>query len=168
MAERVITGRHVLFGMIAFFGVILAVNSVFLYTSLSTYTGVVSNEPYRKGLAYNERIEADKIQQALGWETNIALSSTGDALDIMINDRNGNPIGGLGLEGSIGRPATAAMDVVLDVKETAPGHYQAKFPTLMAGAWQIDLAAKELTRNGDKIVWRARKRVRWQTPSTAQ
>ena len=58
MAEGVITGRHVLIGMLVFFGVILGVNGMFLYSALSTYTGVVSDEPYRKGLNYNERIEA--------------------------------------------------------------------------------------------------------------
>ena len=164
MAERVITGRHVLFGLIAFFGVILAANAVFLYTSLSTYTGVVSNEPYRKGLNYNERIAADQAQQALGWTSEIRLRSTGDGLEIVLADRAGNPVSGLGFEGWLGRPATAASDIVLDVKEAAPGRYQATFPQLQSGAWQVDLAAKELTGGGDKIVWRARQRIRWQTP----
>lgn len=168
MTERVITGRHVLFGVIAFFGVVLAVNGVFLYESLSTYTGIVANEPYRKGLNYNERIADEKAQLERGWMTDVALMSTGNGLDIHINDRNGNPIGGLSFEGRLGRPATAAEDVALDVKETAPGHYRASFATLGPGAWQIDLTARELTGAGDKIVWRARKRVRWQTPTAAQ
>ncbi len=168
MGERVITGRHVLFGMIAFFGVIFAVNGVFLYESLSTYTGVVSNEPYRKGLNYNERIEAEKEQEALGWVSDIALAGTGDGLDIVINDHNGSPVGGLSFDGRLGRPATAEMDVVLDVKETAPGRYRAAFSTIEPGAWQVDLTARQLTSAGDKIIWRARKRVRWQKPTAAQ
>lgn len=168
MGERVITGRHVLYGMIAFFGVIFAVNGVFLYESLSTYTGVVSNEPYRKGLNYNERIEAEKEQETLGWMSDIALTGTGDGLDIVIKDHNGNPVGGLSFDGRLGRPATAEMDVVLDVKETSPGRYQAAFSTLEPGAWQVDLAARQLTSAGDKIIWRARKRVRWQNPEAAQ
>ena len=66
MAERVITGRHVLIGLIVFFGVMLVANGIFLYTALTTYSGVVSNEPYRKCLNYNERILAEKHQQSLG------------------------------------------------------------------------------------------------------
>ncbi len=165
---RVITGRHVLIGMIAFFGIIFAVNGVFLYTSLSTYSGVVSNEPYRKGLHYNDRIAADHAQHELGWTSDIVLSSTGDGLDIIINDRSGNPVGGLGFDGQLGRPATAAMDVDLEVKEMNPGRYHASFAKLESGAWQVDLAAKELTGAGDKVVWRARKRLRWQNPTAAQ
>lgn len=166
--ERVITGRHVLLGLVAFFGIIFAVNAVFIYESLSTYTGVVANEPYRKGLNYNERIAADKAQQALGWTVEVALTGTGDGLDIVVHDRNGNPVGGLGFEGRLGRPATAALDVALGVKETAPGRYRASFAMLESGAWQVDLAAKELTGSGEKIVWRARKRVKWQNPRVAQ
>lgn len=168
MGGRVITGRHVLFGMIAFFGVIFAVNGVFVYTSLSTYTGVVANEPYRKGLTYNERIVAEEEQRTLGWADNISLSSTGDALDIVINDHNGNPVGGLAIEGRLGRPATAAMDVAIDVKEITPGRYRASFTTLQPGAWQVDIEAKELTTFGDKVVWRSRKRLRWQNPTASQ
>jgi nitrogen fixation protein FixH len=168
MEERVITGRHVLLGMIAFFGVIFAVNGVFLYESLSTYTGVVSREPYRKGLNYNERIEAEKEQQALGWVSDIALAGTGDGLEIVINDHNGNPIGGLSFDGRLGRPATEELDVALDVKETAPGRYRATFTTLAPGAWQVDLAARQLTGAGDKIIWRARKRLRWHNPTAAK
>ncbi|HRY07496.1 MAG TPA: FixH family protein [Hyphomicrobiaceae bacterium] len=166
--ERVITGRHVLWGVIAFFGVIFAVNGVFLYEALSTYTGVVSREPYRKGLHYNERIAAEKEQQTRGWASDVALTSTGDGLAIILKDHQGNPVGGLTFEGRLGRPATEAMDVVLDFKETAPGSYLAAFATLAPGTWQVDLTAKELTSAGEKVVWRARKRVRWKTSTAAQ
>ena len=41
-----LTGRHVLYTFIAFFGIIFAVNGVFLYSALKTNTGVVAIEPY--------------------------------------------------------------------------------------------------------------------------
>ncbi len=164
MAERVITGRHALMGMIVFFGIIFAANAAFLYSALSTYTGVVSNEPYRKGLNYNERIAADRAQHELGWSSEMMLATGGNGLDIVMKDRAGNPVTGLAFEGRIGRPATEAMDIALTVKERAPGHYSATFDTLTHGAWQIDVTAKELTSGGEKIVWRDRKRIRWQKP----
>ncbi len=63
--------------LIAFFGVIFAVNGYFLYSALSTHTGVVAIEPYRKGLAYNERIAADERQKALGWQRQTSLARDG-------------------------------------------------------------------------------------------
>lgn len=164
MAERVITGRHVLIGVVAFFGVIFAANGAFLYSALSTYTGVVSDEPYRKGLHYNARIQADKVQHALGWTSDITLAKGGDGIDIVLRDRAGNPVSGLALEGRIGRPATQAMDIALALQEGQPGHYRAKFAALAEGAWQLDVRAKRLTGSGEEIVWRDRRRMRWQMP----
>jgi nitrogen fixation protein FixH len=50
---------------------------------------------------------------------------------------------------------------VLVVKESAPGFYRATFDTLIPGAWQVDVTAKELHTEGEKVVWRDRKRIRW-------
>ena len=161
MAERVITGRHVLIGLIVFFGVMLVANGIFLYTALTTYSGVVSDEPYRKGLNYNERILAEKHQQSLGWSSKIALAGQGDGVNLELADSNGNPVSGLAVAGRISRPATAAMDVALALDETEPGHYQAHFDPLAEGAWQVDVEAKKLTGEGEEVVWRARKRLRW-------
>ena len=58
-----IQGWHVLVGMIVFFGIIFAVNGVFLVSALNTHTGIVSQQPYRKGLDYNARIAADARQE---------------------------------------------------------------------------------------------------------
>ena len=53
------------------------------------------------------------------------------------------------------------MDVALALDETEPGHYQAHFDPLAEGAWQVDVEAKKLTGEGEEVVWRARKRLRW-------
>lgn len=164
MAERAITGRHVLIGMVAFFGVIMAVNAVFLYSALSTHTGVVANEPYRKGLTYNERIEADRQQNELGWQGDVVLEPSGEAIAISLLDRNGRPLTGLAMTARIGRPSTSDLDIRVDMKETAPGRYDAKLSKLEAGTWQIDVEARELQAKGaDVAVWRARKRL-WLKP----
>lgn len=164
MAERVITGRQVLLGLIAFFGIIFGVNAVFLYSALSTHTGVVSNEPYRKGLHYNERIEADRQQNERGWQTDVAIEPTGDAVAITLLDRNGRPLTGLNVAARVGRPSTSELDIRLEMKETTPGHYGAKLAKLDAGNWLIDVEARELRSKGDDaLVWRARKRL-WLKP----
>ena len=50
-------GTWVLFSFVAFFGVIIAVNSVFITTALNSHSGVVTKQPYEKGLAYNQYLE---------------------------------------------------------------------------------------------------------------
>jgi len=158
-----IKGWHVLAGLIAFFGVIFAVNGVFLYQALSTHTGVIALEPYRKGLAYNERIAAADQQKALDWADELMLSPAGAGLELKLRDSAGRPVSGLRITGLIGRPSTVEHDVALELAEPAPGNYQAGFAALEPGTWMVSLEASELTATGEHIVWRARKRL-WRTP----
>lgn len=158
-----IKGWHVLAGMIVFFGIIFFVNGIFLYQALSTHTGVIATEPYRKGLAYNERIAADEQQRALGWSEDFQLSAAGDKLVLKLSDAAGRPIAGLRIAGLIGRPSTTEHDVRLELSEPTTGIYEARFAALDAGTWMVNLEASELTSSGEHIVWRARKRL-WRTP----
>ena len=63
--------------VLAFFASIFTVNGVMIYSALSTYTGLVANEPYRKGLHYNERIAADARQIRLGWTDTLDVGRDG-------------------------------------------------------------------------------------------
>ncbi len=158
-----ITGRHVLLGMIAFFGVVFAVNGVFLYQALSTHTGIVANEPYRKGLEYNQRIEADERQQALGWTVDLAVPDRAGEVRAVMVDSSKRPVTGLRLVGRVGRPSTSDRDHALEFKEASAGSYVAPVAALEEGAWIVELQASELKSDGETVVWRMRKRV-WQKP----
>ena len=72
---RKITGKHVLVAMLAFFGLIIAVNATFVYLSLSTWTGLVSSNAYVEGLAYNATLEDAARQRQLGWKPSLQISS---------------------------------------------------------------------------------------------
>lgn len=57
-------GRVVLFSILGFFMTFICVNAFFAYKALSTYTGVVVENAYEKGLHFNQIIaEAKKRQQ---------------------------------------------------------------------------------------------------------
>lgn len=158
-----ITGRHVLFAMLAFFGVIFAVNGVFLYQALNTYTGVVQDEPYRKGLAYNERIAEDARQTALGWTRSIAMSPAG-MVKLALKDNAGAPVQGLVVSAVVGRPSTNVRDVPVRLVEGEPGVYQASIGEVDAGSWVISIEAARV--NGDQspeVVYRAKERI-WLKP----
>lgn len=158
---RRLTGRHVLAALIAFFGVVFSVNGYFLMRALSTHTGVVVNEPYRKGLAYNTRITADARQAQLGWHDDIQLTTDG-TLTVAISDRDGVPVSGLSLAGVLARPSTASADIALRLTEVGGEHYIASAGTLAPGAW---IAAIEAHRDGNTAepVYRARRRL-WLEP----
>ena len=130
---RPITGRHVLIAMIVFFGVIFAVNGVFLYVSLETHPGVTTEDAYRKGLNYNRELDERDRQNALGWV--VAVSHDGGIATVRLTGAGGGMLTGMTVALEAHRPASDAEDRVLAVEETAPGVFRATGPALSQGRW---------------------------------
>lgn len=158
-SESVLTGRSVLAIFLGFFAVVFAVNGVFLYQALSTRTGIVANEPYRKGLKYNERIAADERQGALGWKSEIALSADAKSLTVALTTEKGEPVVGLSVVGRIGRPATDKEDHALTLVEEKPGAYAAAFPVTEPGAYIADIEISDFVGPEGTVLFRARRRL---------
>ncbi len=155
-----ITGWHVLAAVVLFFGTVFAVNGVFLYSALQTHTGIVSQQPYRKGLEYNQRIAADERQQQLGWTHRVGLDAAAGRVNVSLIDRHGRPVSGLEITGFIGRPSTVQHDVRLNFAETTrPGLYSAPVSGLEPGNWLAQLEVSRLKPKGPEIVYRLRKRL---------
>lgn len=155
-----LNGRHVLGGMVGFFTIILLVNGVFLYSALSTHTGVVASEPYRKGLAYNDRIAADERQGEQGWSEQIALTPDG-RLDVRLFDKDKAPIRGLVVNARVGRPVTAGFDIATTLKEIEAGDYAADLGKLSDGSWIVSI---EVLRPDDETPLHRFRRRLWLRP----
>lgn len=158
-----LTGRHVLWSVIAFFGVIFAVNGYFLYAALSTYSGVVSHEPYVKGLHYNERIADDAVQQSRHWAVKVDVPASRDKLTVAIDDPAMKPVTGIAFQGYVGRAASDKTDMKVDLVEEAPGRYAVKLPRLADGAWLIKLDGTLPDAKAGEPPFRLRQRV-WLAP----
>jgi nitrogen fixation protein FixH len=154
-----LTGRHVLIAMLGFFGVVFAVNGYFLYSALATHTGVVTVEPYRKGLAYNRRIEAAERQTGLGWTDSLAIEH-GGAVTLDLRTPTSGAARGLQITGSIGRPSTEQYDRPLRFVERE-GRYVADVGPLPPGSWIVAIVARA-EREPDPV-YRARRRL-WLKP----
>ncbi len=154
-------GRHVLMVFLGFFLVVFAVNGVFLYSAISTYTGIVSVEPYRKGLNYNDRIAADEAQKAQGWHEALEVTRSGQ-VTLRLTNRLGAPVEGLSVTGTFGRPSTAQHDVKLALTEVQPGTYAAHVSNPEAGAWIVALEARSVAASNE-ITYQLRKRL-WLKP----
>jgi nitrogen fixation protein FixH len=62
-----LNGRHVLIGLVAFFGAMLIANGMFIYLAVATFSGSDTSDAYRKGLNYNETLEEAQRQAERGW-----------------------------------------------------------------------------------------------------
>ena len=153
-------GRHVLIAFLAFFGAVFLVNGAMIYAAVSTYSGLVANEPYRKGLAYNERIAADERQRRLGWIETLQLGRDG-RVTLLLTEPDGRAVRGLKVEGVLGRPSTNRLDVKLVLAETEPGRYEAQVAAMAQGSWLITLEAR--LQATAEPVYRSRRRL-WLEP----
>jgi nitrogen fixation protein FixH len=156
-----LTGRHAFGIFFGLFAIVSAVNGIFVYRALSTNTGVVAIEPYRKGLNYGERIAADERQHALGWRSQIALNADGSRITAALRTADGQPLTKLEVSANIGRPATVIEDETVTLLEISPGAYEAPLRAGKAGAYIADLTVRDPA--GTTPVYRTRSRL-WVRP----
>jgi nitrogen fixation protein FixH len=136
--EGEFTGRHMLYIMIAFFGVIIAVNLVLVWVAARSWTGLVVENSYVASQNFNEELAAAREQEKLGWKS--GLTATIDAAHVRITGGEDRPVTGLSVELKLSRPASLADDQSLSLSETTPGEYSAQ-AKLGPGVWNAELIA---------------------------
>lgn len=159
--DGTLQGHHVLAMLLGFFGAVFAANGFFLFSALSTHTGVVAVEPYRKGLAYNARIAAGQRQNELGWAETVNITP-GGKVSVVLAGSASVALPALDIVGSIGRPSTASNDRALRFVEMEPGAYVADAGALDGGAWIVSIEARAAGSVNDAL-YRARRRL-WLKP----
>jgi nitrogen fixation protein FixH len=149
-----IKGWHVLVGFVAFFGVVIAVDTGFIIMSVRSFPGQVSVTPYEDGLVYDRKLAQMAAQERLGWQAGAAAEP--GAVVVEVRDRAGAPLTGLVVTGKLERPATEAGRLKLRFDETSAGRYVARADRL-AGAW--DLTAVATGPEGERF--EAERRLTW-------
>jgi len=137
--EKEFTGRHMLVLLIAFFGVVFAVNIALAYFAESSWTGLVAENGYIASQEYNSFIAAEKRQEKLGWDARFSHDAIG--LIFKVKDRSGSPVTGLDVVVTMGRPTHEGEDRVVRLAETGYGVYSLDM-ALPAGLWEASLVAK--------------------------
>jgi len=134
-----ITGKMVLFFLLAFFGVVMIANGIFLYVALKTFPGLGDAQAYRSGLQYNETLAAAERQKALGWRTAVAYDPAG-RFEVRLFDRHDQPLQYARVDAEIQRPAVDLYDRAVELPEIKPGVYGAAVELPFAGLWRIKLS----------------------------
>ena len=124
---------------VMFFAVVFTVLGGMVYVALHTYTGVTTQNPYEKGLAYNKAIQAEAQQEALGWRGDLQAMSgaTGAAIiSFSLNDAAGKPIENSEVKLTMVRPTQAGIDQTATMQAAAGGHYTATLKLPASGLWE--------------------------------
>ena len=138
--KGVITGWHVLIGVVAFFVIVIGVDTLFMVKAYSTFSGEVASNPYEAGLAFNKTLALRQREAALGWTAKVTTSAP-DRIEVRLVDRNGAPLDRLSLTGVLERPATETGRQVLNFKPLGGGRYGAA--ARLDGAWDLRATARD-------------------------
>ena len=138
-SPKPVTGKHVLIGMVSFFGVVMSVNFLFVYFAIDSWTGLTAHDSYRKGLEYNDTLADADRQANLGWQT--AVSYDGDRLYIELTGPTGEPLLASDMSVLVRRPTHEGMDISLVMLVSGSG-YTAPLKLPEAGQWDIDVSIK--------------------------
>lgn len=130
-------GRWIPWAFVGGMLLVVAVNAVLIFASVSTFTGVTVGGAYDRGRAYNRVLAEAARQDALGWRAEVAAEG-GALLRVSVTDREGLPVPGR-LDGTLLAPLEG-MELPLALVAVAPGRWQAAMPGLpRAGQWEARL-----------------------------
>ncbi|MET3665493.1 FixH family protein [Caulobacter sp. 1776] len=137
--KGVITGWHVLIGVVAFFAIVIGVDTLFMVQAYRTFSGEVASNPYEAGLAFNKTLSLRQREAALGWSASVTTPAV-DQVEVRLVDRTGAPLDRLSLTGVLERPATETGRQILNFKPLGNGRYAAS--AKLDGAWDLRATAR--------------------------
>jgi nitrogen fixation protein FixH len=124
------SGRRVALYFVAFFGLIAAVNAAMVTMAIRTHSGVVTEHPYEKGLAYNTVVRAEEAQEALGWKASVSHEK--GMLKFVLRDKQGAVLAPEKAVATVTRPTQSGMDFSVTLTgEATPITFPAQ------GLWEV-------------------------------
>jgi nitrogen fixation protein FixH len=125
----------------SFFVVQFALFGWFYHVASSSYTGVVTDQAYEKGLHYNQTIAKVRQQEQLGWSA--VMARNGGAIEFILHDRAHKPLTGAIVSLWLIRPVHGGEDQQQEMKEVKPGVYSAIPAAPEKGLWEVRIEARK-------------------------
>lgn len=154
---RELTGRMVLVYLLAFFGVVFAVNFFMAHEAISTFGGVATESSYQAGLAFKAQEDAAHAQDARHWQVGGQITRAADgkvSLAINVADQAGAAPAHLVATARLVHPTDAQFDRSITLAEVSPGRF-AGTTEAKDGQWDLVL---ELAKGSDRL-FRSKNRV---------
>lgn len=136
-AVKPLSGWKVFAIFVAFFGVVFAVNAVFITMALKTHSGVVTEDAYKKGIHYNDTLAAARAQP----EMQSALSFEDGVLSWSLKTPEGRALENASVTAEFFRPVKSGSDFSAELHASGNGIYSLKPEFPVKGAWQVHVRA---------------------------
>lgn len=153
---REVTGRAVLFCLLAFFAVVIGVNAIMVRAAVSTFGGVETESSYKAGLAFARELTAARVQETRHWQiqASIVRTAEGQRIDILARDSDQRPLAGMEPIVRLRHPTDRRADIVLTMTEQSTGRYLG-LAAAPAGQWDLII---DLMRGSERM-FRSKSRV---------
>jgi nitrogen fixation protein FixH len=142
VSPKPLTGRKVLFMLVAFFGVVFGVNFLMMKLAIDTLPGTEVDSAYSASLAYEKEIAAAHDQDARAWKVDAHVqrgTDGGATVQVEARDNNGVPMSGLTFQGRFERPTDRRSDQSVGLTEVGGGIYRGSAPLIAPGQWDLVL-----------------------------
>jgi len=135
--QAAFTGRHMLLTMLAFFGVIIAVNFTMAWFARSSWTGFVVENSYVASQQFNTKMAETRAQRALGWTSDLSVAD--GSVRYGISDANGATVPLQTVTVTFRRPVDDRHDHTIVLAKDAHGYAAAS--AVADGVWIVEIEA---------------------------
>jgi nitrogen fixation protein FixH len=158
-SPKPLTGRKVLFMLVAFFGVVFGVNFLMMELAIDTLPGVEVDSAYSASLAYENEIAAARDQNARNWKVDAHIQrgpDGGATVQVEARDKLGAPMSGLKFQGRFERPTDRRSDQPVSLAEVGGGIYRGSAPAIAPGQWDLvlegDVAGQRMFLSKNRVL----------------
>lgn len=145
-ASFILTGRHVLVALLAFFAVVAGVNGYMMRMAITTMPGLDARNGYDVSQAFNAYIADSRAQDDRGWKVEARIANAGDVFraSIDLQESDGEPVNGLSIMLRLRHPTNKQLDHDLRLTALGRGQYEGRMPSLPGGSWIVLIECRSL------------------------
>lgn len=118
---------------VLFFVVVAAVNAFFVYKALHSYSGVVIDNAYEHGLAYNKTLDAAEAEKNSGISQQLTYQN--GVLSWVIRDKEGKPVNNAKVHATFLRAVQDGKDFDRNLTFSGNGQYKVSVNAPLPGVW---------------------------------
>ncbi len=143
------TGRHMAAILVAFFGVVIAINLVMATFASRTFGGMIVENSYVASQKFNGWLEKARAEKALGWSLAVKRGAR-DRLEASLG-AGARPIDGAEMAAVAHHPLGRMPERSLRFRNIGAGRYESVSP-LPAGRWIVRVSVRVEGRSLHQIV----------------
>lgn len=132
--------RWIPWSFVGLFLIILIANGTMMFFAFDSWTGLSTDDSYKRGLVYNESLAEREAQAMLGWKMAAGYRKTGrlsGELRVRMTDKAGAPLYDANVVAIVRRPVAKGHDFRLTFEQIGDGRYRARTSFPMPGQWEV-------------------------------